>query len=154
MSLALKEAKRGFGKNEVPIGCIIVIDNKVIAKAHNLKIKNNDVTSHAEILAIKKASKKIGDWRLENSVMYVTVEPCLMCCGAIIHSRIKNLVFSTLEPKMGAVVSITNSLDIKNMHHKVKFTYGILEEESKLLMKNFFLELRQNKKLNNEKIKS
>lgn len=145
MSLALKEAKHAFNKNEVPIGCVIVLDNKIISKTHNLKIKNKDATAHAEILAIKKACKKFGDWRLENTTMYVTVEPCLMCCGAIIHSRIARLVFSIAEPKMGAVISITNSLDIKNMHHSPKYSYGILEDESKLLMKDFFKKLRNKK---------
>lgn len=145
MSLAIKEAKHAYDKNEVPVGCVIVSEDKLVSKAHNLKIKKKDATAHAEILAIRKASKKFKDWRLENTTMYVTLEPCLMCCGAIIHSRITRLVFSINEPKMGAVVSILKSFDIPKLHHKPIFTCGILEDESKKLMQSFFKKLRRKK---------
>jgi len=146
MSLALLEAKKAMSKNEVPVASILVKDNIIISKAHNLKNKNTDVFSHAEILTIKKAAKKIGDWRLENTTLYVTLEPCILCCGAIIHSRIKRVVFAAKEPKMGAVVSIARLFDIKNIHHKPIYEYGILEYESESLLKFFFKKLREDKK--------
>jgi len=146
MSSALLEANKAFTKNEVPVGCVIVKDNKIISKAHNLKVKNNDVFSHAEILAIKKASKKFKDWRLEDTTIYITLEPCIICCGAIIHSRIKRVVFSSLEPKMGGVISIANLFNIKNLHHKPSYEYGILKSESEAMLKVFFKKLREEKK--------
>lgn len=142
MNLALLEAKKAFNKDEVPVAAVLVKDNKVISRAHNLKNKNCDVFSHAEILAIKKATKKLGDWRLDDTTLYVTLEPCIICCGAIIHARIKRVVFALKEPKMGAVLSIANLFDIKNLHHKPAYTYDILCNESEALLKNFFKKLR------------
>mgnify|MGYP003412133864 FL=1 len=145
MRLALIEAKKAFDKNEVPVGCVIVKDDKVIAKAHNLRQTKKSVLAHAEILAIQKASKKLDSWILEDCTMYVTLEPCPMCAGTILQSRIKKLVYATKEPKFGACQSVMNLFDYK-FNHQVEITDGILQEEASNLMKNFFQILRQNKK--------
>ena len=145
MRLALIEAKKAFDKNEVPVGCVIVKDDKVIAKAHNLRQTKRSVLAHAEILAIQKASKKLDSWILEDCTMYVTLEPCPMCAGTILQSRIKKLVYATKEPKFGACQSVMNLFDYK-FNHQVEITDGILQEAASNLMKNFFQILRQNKK--------
>ncbi len=145
MRLALIEAKKAFDKNEVPVGCVIVKDDKVIAKAHNLRQTKKSVLAHAEILAIQKASKKLDSWILEDCTMYVTLEPCPMCAGTILQSRIKKLVYATKEPKFGACQSVMNLFDYK-FNHQVEITDSILQEEASNLMKNFFQILRQNKK--------
>lgn len=145
MRLALIEAKKAFDKNEVPVGCVIVKDDKVIAKAHNLRQTKKSVLAHAEILAIQKASKKLDSWILEDCTMYVTLEPCPMCAGTILQSRIKKLVYATKEPKFGACQSVMNLFDYK-FNHQVEITEGILQEEASNLMKIFFQILRQNKK--------
>ena len=145
MRLALIEAKKAFDKNEVPVGCVIVKDDKVIAKAHNLRQTKKSVLAHAEILAIQKASKKLDSWILEDCTMYVTLEPCPMCAGTILQSRIKKLVYATKEPKFGACQSVMNLFDYK-FNHQVEITDGILQEEASNNMKNFFQILRQNKK--------
>lgn len=145
MRLALIEAKKAFDKNEVPVGCVIVKDDKVIAKAHNLRQTKKSVLAHAEILAIQKASKKLDSWILEDCTMYVTLEPCPMCAGTILQSRIKKLVYATKEPKFGACQSVMNLFDYK-FNHQVESIDGILQEEASNLMKNFFQILRQNKK--------
>ena len=145
MKQALKEARIAYDKKEVPIGAIIVKDNKIISTGHNLRETTKDPTAHAEVLAIRKAAKKIGDWRLEDAILYVTVEPCIMCAGAIILSRIREVVFATRDPKMGAVVSKTRIFDIKGLNHKVMYREGILKEESQALLKKFFRELRMEK---------
>ena len=145
MRLALIEAKKAFDKNEVPVGCVIVKDDKVIAKAHNLRQTKKSVLAHAEILAIQKASKKLDNWILEDCTMYVTLEPCPMCAGTILQSRIKKIVYATKEPKFGACQSVMNLFDYK-FNHQVEITDGILQEEASNLMKNFFQILRQNKK--------
>lgn len=141
MKLAYKEALKAFNKNEVPIGCVIVKDDKVIAKAHNLREKNNDVISHAEMLAIKKANKRLGSWRLEDCDIYVTLEPCPMCSGAIIQSRIKNLYFGAYDQKGGAAGSMLNLFDYK-FNHKVNVIGGIMVDECSKLMSDFFKTLR------------
>jgi tRNA(adenine34) deaminase len=142
MGLALDEAKLAFKKKEVPIGAIITLDDKVISKGYNSKITNCDTTSHAEIEAIRKACLVFNDWRLEKTTIYVTSEPCIMCCGAIIHARISKVVFGCFEPKMGGVSSIAKCFDISNLHHKPSYIGGVLEEESKELLQCFFKELR------------
>ncbi len=143
MKLALREAKKAYAKGEVPIGAIIVKNNEIISVAHNIKEKNNDVCGHAEILAIKKANKKLNDWRLEDCEMYVTVEPCMMCCGAIIQSRIKKVYIGTLDEKTGAVISKLKAFDDYVFNHKVKYEINVLENECKSIMKEFFKELRK-----------
>ncbi len=141
MKMALKEARKALKKNEVPIGAVIVRDNKVIAKAHNLREKNNLATSHAEILAIQKANKKIKSWRLDSCTLYVTIEPCPMCAGAIIQSRIKNVVYGARDLKAGAHASVLNLFELP-FNHKVSVEFGVMEEESADIIKQFFKKLR------------
>lgn len=142
MKMALKEAKKAMKKNEVPIGAVIVRDNKVIAKAHNLRESNNLATSHAEILAIQKANKKIKSWRLDSCTLYVTIEPCPMCAGAIIQSRIKKVVYGARDLKAGAHSSVLNLFDLP-FNHKVIVENGVLEEESATIISEFFKKLRR-----------
>ena len=138
MEQALKEAQKAFEEDEVPIGCVIVKDNKIIAKAHNKKVKNNCAIFHAEIECIKKASKKINDWYLKECDMYVTLEPCLMCTGAIINSRIENIYFGCRDPKGGSLVSNIKIGTIKNINHYPNVTEGIMEKECSDILKQFF----------------
>lgn len=138
MKLALLEAQKAEKKDEVPIGCVIVKDNKVISRGHNLREKKNDVTSHAEIEAIRKASKKLNDWQLIDCDLYVTIEPCLMCMGAIIQSHIKNIYYGSEDPKGGAVSSSINFKEIKNLNHYPNVEGGILKEECSNIIKNYF----------------
>lgn len=145
MSEALKEAKKAYDKEEIPIGAIIVKDGKIIARGHNLKEEKNDSTYHAEIIAIKKACKKLNSWRLTDCEMYITLEPCPMCAGAIIQSRIKKIYIGTMDPKTGACGSVLNLLEYK-FNHKVEIETGILKEQSEKIIKNFFKDLRKNKK--------
>lgn len=147
MNLALKEAKKAYLKGDVPVGCVIVKNGEVIAKAHNTRQSKNDTMGHAEINAIRKACKKLNAWILEDATIYVTLEPCLMCAGAILNARISNLVYATEEPKFGSVESVANVLDNDKYNHKVKIEKGVLKEESSNLLKTFFKELR-NKKIN------
>lgn len=145
MNLALKEARKAYDKDEVPIGAVIVKDDKIIARAHNLKEKNKQACAHAEILAIQKACKKLDAWRLEDCDMYVTLEPCPMCAGAIINSRIKNLYIGAMDPKSGAVGSKLNLLKDYKFNHTVNVFNGVLENECSTILKDFFKELRKRK---------
>lgn len=145
MQMALNEAKKAYKKMEVPVGAIIVKKNKIISRSHNEKEIKNDPLGHAEIIAIRKASKKINHWRLNDCEIYVTLEPCAMCAGAILQSRIAKLYFGTKDYKSGAVVSITNLLDIKKFNHNVLYEYGIYENECSKILKTFFKELRNSK---------
>ncbi len=146
MKEALKEAKKAYEKLEVPVGAVIVKDNKIIARAHNLKETKKDTTNHAEILAIQKASKKLGAWRLNDCEMYVTLEPCSMCAGAIINSRIKKIYIGALDEKTGAAGSVLNLFEDYKFNHKVEVEKGILKEECENILKSFFKELRKIKK--------
>lgn len=143
MKEALKQAKKAYDKDEVPVGAIIVKDNKIIARAYNLKEIKKDTTKHAEIIAIQKASKKLGAWRLTNCEMYVTLEPCSMCAGAIIQSRIKKLYIGTMDPKTGACGSVYNMLKDYKFNHDVEVEYGILQKECESIIKEFFKKLRK-----------
>jgi len=145
MLLALKEAKKAYGKKEIPVGAIIVKDGKIIAKAHNVKEIKQDTTKHAEIIAIQKASKKLNSWRLLDCEMYVTLEPCAMCAGALIQSRIKKVYIGTMDKKTGACGSVLNLLEDYTFNHKVEVEGGILEKECEKILKDFFKELRKNK---------
>lgn len=146
MKEALKEAKKAYLKEEVPVGCIIVYNNEIIARAHNTRHKNKSALDHAEILAIKKANKKLNAWMLDGATIYITLEPCLMCAGAIFQSRIKRVVYAASEPKFGAFGSVLDlSSSEYKFNHKVELTLGILEEESKELLKSFFKEIRSKK---------
>lgn len=146
MKEALKEAKKAYEKDEVPVGAVIVKDGKIIARAHNLKESKNDTTYHAEIVAIKKASKKLDAWRLENCEMYVTLEPCSMCAGALVQSRIKKIYIGAMDYKTGACGSKLNLLSDFEFNHKVEIETGVLKEECEEILKNFFKELRKRKK--------
>ena len=145
MKEALKEAKKAYKKEEVPIGVVIVKDNKIISRAHNEKELKNDTTEHAEIRAIKKASKKLNSWRLIGCEMYSTLEPCPMCAGAIIQSRIKKLYIGAMDEKTGAVGSKLNLLEDFSFNHKVKIEKGLLKEECTKILQDFFKELRKSK---------
>jgi len=142
MGEALKEAVKAYHKNEVPIGCVIVYQDKIISKAHNKRVKKESTTAHAEIIAIEKANKVIGSWRLEDCDIYVTLEPCAMCAGAIMQARMRHLYFATSDPKSGALGGKFN-LYKEDFNHTVGVTCGILESESKQLIQTFFKKLRE-----------
>jgi len=142
MREALKEAKKAYDKEEIPVGVVIVKDGKVIARGHNLKETDKNAVHHAEIIAINKASKKLDNWRLIDCDMYVTLEPCTMCIGAIISSRIKKIFVGTMDEKAGACGSVLNVLDYK-FNHKVELETGILKEECEYILKDFFKMLRE-----------
>lgn len=145
MREALKEAEKAYKKDEIPVGAIIVKDGKIIARAHNLKEKKKSAIAHAEILAINKANKKLKTWRLLDCEMYVTLEPCTMCMGAIIASRIKKIYIGTADEKTGACGSFIDLQEYK-YNHKVEVTKGILQKDCEYILKNFFKDLRQNKR--------
>jgi tRNA(adenine34) deaminase len=138
MHLALKQAKLAATKDEVPVGCVIVSKGKVLAKAHNQKEKFKSAVYHAEMVAILKAVKKVKDWRLDDADLYVTLEPCLMCLGAIVNHRIKNIYFGAYDPKGGAIESSLNLSQIKGLNHYPKFKGGVLQEESAATLKSYF----------------
>ena len=142
MERAFELAMECLDDEEVPVGAVIVKDNKIIGEGKNKVISENDVTSHAEINAIRDASKNIKNYRLNGSSMYVTLEPCHMCAKAIIDARLKNLIFSTKEPKTGSIVSIDCFFDNQFLNHKVDYRFGLLEQESSSLLKDFFLSKR------------
>lgn len=148
MKAALKEAKKAYDKLEVPVGAVIVKDGIIIARAHNQKETKLDTTKHAEILAIQKASKKLGAWRLLDCEMYVTLEPCSMCAGAMINSRIKKLYIGTLDEKTGAAGSVLNLFQDYPFNHKVEVKTGILKQDCEKILKDFFKNLRKMKKSN------
>ena len=146
MKLALKEAKKAYDELEIPVGAIIVKGGKVIARAYNEKEKKQDSTKHAEILAIQKAAKKLKSWRLYDCDMYVTLEPCSMCAGALIQSRIHKVYIGTMDEKTGACGSVLNLLEDYKFNHKVEVEYGICKDECEKILKDFFKELRKSKK--------
>ena len=146
MKEALKEAKKAYEKLEIPVGCVIVKDGKIIARGHNLKETKKDTTEHAEIIAIKKASKKLDSWRLLDCEMYVTLEPCSMCAGAIINSRIKKIYIGTMDEKTGAAGSVLNLFKDYTFNHNVEVETGIMKEDCEKILKDFFKELRKIKK--------
>ena len=146
MAQALKEAEKAGRKGETPIGAIIVRDGMIIARGHNEKELKNDSTLHAEMTAIKKASKKLGSWRLTDCDMYVTLEPCTMCAGAIIHARLRNLYIGTSDLKAGAAGSVIDVFRVEAFNHRVDVSWGILEEHCSGILKEFLKELRARKK--------
>ena len=145
MREALRQAKKASAAGDVPIGCVIVYEDKIIARGYNKRNQQKTTLGHAEITAIQKASKKLGDWRLEGCTMYVTLEPCPMCAGAIVQARIPYVVVGAMNPKAGCAGSILNLLQIERFNHQSELVTGVLEEECRELMKEFFRELRQNK---------
>ena len=142
MRAAIKQAQKAYEKNEVPIGCVIVHDGKIIARGYNRRNTDKSTLAHAEITAIRKAAKKLGDWRLEDCTLYVTLEPCPMCAGAIVQARITECVIGCMNPKAGCAGSVTNLLEMDGFNHKVIVRRGILEEECSNMLKTFFRELR------------
>ena len=142
MLLALKEAKKALLIDEVPVGCVIVCNNKVVARGYNKREKEQDATSHAEINAIRKASKKINNWRLCDMDLYVTVEPCIMCAGAIMWSRFRRVIYGAKDPKGGALGTSINIFDTPNINHHPEIIGGVLEEECSSIIKNYFKEKR------------
>lgn len=146
MKLALKEAQKAASLDEVPVGAVIVKNGKVIARGHNLRETKLDPTMHAEIVAIRKACKKNQSWRLENTTLYVTIEPCAMCAGTILWARIDRVVFGARDPKSGALGSVFNLYDYKELNHHPSISKGILENECSQLMSNFFKAKRLSKK--------
>ena len=146
MKEALKEAHKAYNKEEVPVGAVIVKDNKIIARAHNLKETSLNAVSHAEILAIQKACKKLGSWRLTDCDMYVTLEPCAMCSGALINARIRKLYIGTNDPKTGACGSKLNLLEDVTFNHKIDIERNVLQKECETILKEFFKFLRERNK--------
>lgn len=151
MKEALKQAKKAYAIEESPIGCIIVYKDTIIARAYNKRNKKKSTLAHAELLAIQKASKVLGDWRLEECTMYITLEPCQMCAGAIVQARITKVVIGARNPKAGCAGSVLNLLEMKEFNHQVEVERGILEKECSNIMKLFFKELREKRKLEKQK---
>ena len=146
MKEAIRQAKKAEALEEVPIGCVIVYEGKIIARGYNRRNTDKNTLSHAELNAIRKASRKLGDWRLEGCTMYVTLEPCQMCSGAIVQSRMTRVVVGCMNPKAGCAGSILNLLDMPEFNHQVELTTGVMEEECSQMMKSFFKELREARK--------
>lgn len=146
MKEALKEAYKAYKLNEVPIGAIIVRNNQIVGRGYNQKETLKDATLHAEISAIKDACKNLGGWRLPGCTMYVTLEPCSMCAGALVNARVENLIIGTRDYKTGACGSVINIVQTEEFNHKIHIAFGVLEEECSNLLKKFFIELRNNKK--------
>lgn len=151
MKEAVRQAKKAYAIGEVPIGCVIVYEDKIIGRGYNRRTVDKNTLAHAELLAIRKASKKMGDWRLEGCTMYVTLEPCQMCSGAIVQSRMSRVVVGCMNPKAGCAGSILNLLQMEEFNHQAELTTGVLEEECSQMMKSFFKELREAKKEKNKK---
>lgn len=145
MRAAIGQARKAGAIGEVPIGCVIVYEDKIIARGYNRRTIDKNVLSHAEIIAIKKACKKMGDWRLEDCTMYVTLEPCPMCAGAIVQARIPKIVIGCMNPKAGCAGSVLDLLHEDGFNHQVEMENGVLEEECSRLMKDFFKALREKK---------
>lgn len=142
MKAALRQAKKAYALGEVPIGCVIVHEGQIIGRGYNRRNTDKNTLAHAEITAINKASKKIGDWRLEECTLYVTLEPCQMCAGAIVQARIPEVVMGCMNPKAGCAGSILNILEMPEFNHQVAVTRGVLEQECSDMLKLFFTELR------------
>jgi len=142
MEAALEEARKAFDIGEIPIGAVIVRNNQIIGRGHNLRETTKDATAHAEILAIRQASQRLGGWRLTECHMYVTIEPCAMCAGAIVLARIPRLIIGAMDPKGGAAGSLYNIVDDPRLNHRVEVSKGVLEKECSNIMKDFFRILR------------
>lgn len=146
MKEAIRQAKKAYALDETPIGCVIVYEGKIIGRGYNRRNTDKNPLAHAEMTAIKKASRKMGDWRLEGCTMYVTLEPCQMCAGAIVQSRLERVVIGCMNPKAGCAGSILNLLQMDRFNHQAEVVRGVLEEPCSSLMKQFFRELRERKK--------
>ncbi|MBR2527882.1 MAG: tRNA adenosine(34) deaminase TadA [Blautia sp.] len=146
MKEAIRQARKAYALDEVPIGCVIVREGTIIARGYNRRNTDKNTLAHAELTAIRRASKKVGDWRLEGCTMYVTLEPCQMCAGALVQSRIDEVVIGCMNPKAGCAGSVMNLLQTEGFNHQVRITKGILEEECSDLISTFFAELREKKR--------
>lgn len=146
MKEAIRQAKKAYAIGEVPIGCVVVHEDKIIGRGYNRRTTDKNTLAHAELIAIRKASKKMGDWRLEGCTMYVTLEPCQMCSGAIVQSRMSRVVVGCMNPKAGCAGSILNLLQMEEFNHQVELETGVLEDACSQMMKTFFRELRESKK--------
>lgn len=146
MREAIRQAKKAYKKEETPIGCVIVYEGKIIARGYNKRNEKKNTLAHAEISAIHKAGRYLGDWRLEKCTMYVTLEPCPMCAGAIVQARIPKIVIGSMNPKAGCAGSVVNLLQMPGFNHQVEIQNGVLERECSVLMSDFFKELRLKKK--------
>lgn len=146
MKEAIRQAKKAYAIDEVPIGCVIVCEDKIIARGYNRRNADKNTLAHAELNAIKKASKKLGDWRLEGCTMYVTLEPCQMCAGALVQSRIDRVVIGSMNPKAGCAGSVLNLLQMAEFNHQVEIIRGVCEETCSSMLSRFFAELREKKK--------
>ena len=142
MREAIKQARKAYGMGESPIGCVIVRGDQIVARGYNRRTADHNTLAHAEVIAIRKACKKEGDWRLEGCRMYVTLEPCPMCAGALLQCRMDEVVIGCMSPKSGCAGSVINLLEMDGFNHKVKVTHGVLEEECQTMMREFFRELR------------
>ncbi|MBR9945674.1 tRNA adenosine(34) deaminase TadA [Clostridiaceae bacterium Marseille-Q4145] len=151
MKEAIRQAKKAGKLDEVPIGCVIVRDGKIIARGYNRRNTEKSTLAHAEIQAIRKASKVVGDWRLEDCTMYITLEPCQMCAGAIVQARIPKVVIGSRNPKAGCAGSILDLLHVPAFNHQVELEEGVLQEECSEMLTSFFRELRKKKKQASEK---
>lgn len=143
MREAIKQARKAAKIDEVPIGCVIVYDDKIIARGYNRRNTDKSTLAHAEIIAIRKAAKVIGDWRLEDCTMYITLEPCPMCAGAIVQARIPRVVVGAMNPKAGCAGSVINLLQMDGFNHKAELTSGILVDECRTMLQDFFKEMRK-----------
>lgn len=146
MKEAIRQAKKAYAIKEVPIGCVIVFEDKIVGRGYNRRTTDKNTLAHAELIAIRKASKKLGEWRLEGCTMYVTLEPCQMCSGAIVQSRMSRVVVGCMNPKAGCAGSILNLLQMEEFNHQVDLETGVLAEDCSQMMKTFFKELRAAKK--------
>ena len=146
MQIALEEAKKAYEQGEVPVGAVLVVDGVVVAKNHNRREKEQQALNHAELLVIKESCEKQGFWRLDNSTLYSTVEPCVMCSGCAVQARIENIVYGAKDLKYGCCGSVLNLADNEKFNHRATITSGILEEQCSALMTNFFKQLREEKK--------
>lgn len=146
MSQALKEAAKAYAKDEAPIGAVIIRNGEIVSRGHNERETKEDATLHAEMTAIRKACRKLGSWRLNDCDMYVTLEPCAMCAGAIIQARIRRLYIGAADPKAGAAGSVIDVLSVEKFNHRVEVIYGIMEDECSAILKDFFRELRKRNK--------
>ncbi len=153
MKEAIKQARKAYALGEVPIGCVIVYEGKIIARGYNRRTIDKNTLAHAELSAIRKASRKLNDWRLEGCTMYVTLEPCQMCSGAIVQSRIDKVVIGCMNPKAGCAGSILNLLQMEEFNHQVEMEVGVLEEVCSQMLKEFFKALREKKKEEKQKEK-
>ena len=142
MQRALEQAKKAEREGEVPVGAVLTFEDEIIAEAHNTPISINDPSGHAEVNVMRKGAQILNNYRLENTSLYVTLEPCMMCCGLLIHARVENLIFSATDPKSGSVISNANLLDSDFINHRVNYSQGPLAKESSKLLRKFFSDKR------------